>query len=201
MQINKLWIGLGAVVFLLVVFGGSCVHSYNKLNTLDQGVKSQWANVESAYQHRLDEISRMVEIVKGAANFEKSTYVEVTEARNQATKITLSADDLGNPDKFKKFEAAQANVSQALSKLMVVAENYPDLKATQNFRDLQVALSGLENRINVERNTFNGDARDFNTYRDSFPTTIAAGFFGSRFAEKSYFQADAGAAHAPEIHF
>ncbi len=201
MQLNKLWVGLGAVVLVLVVLGGSCAHSYNKLNTLDQSVKSQWANVESAYQHRLDEITRMVEIVKGAANFEKSTYIGVTEARNQATQVKLTADDLSDPKKLKAFEAAQANVTTQLSKLMVVAENYPDLKATQNFRDLQVDLSGLENRINVERSRFNEAAREFNTYRNSFPTTLAAGMFGSRFAEKAYFTADASAAHAPEIHF
>ena len=201
MQLNKLWIGLGAVVLLVLIVGGSCMHSYNKLNAMDQSVKGQWANVESAYQHRLDEISRMVEIVKGAANFEKSTYIAVTEARSQAQNVKLSASDLSDPAKVKAFEAAQANVGASLSKLMVVAENYPDLKATQNFRDLQTDLSGLENRINVERSRFNDSAREFNTYRNSFPTNIAAGFFGSRFAEKQYFTADAGAAHAPEIHF
>ena len=201
MQINKLWIALGVVVLLVLVVGGSCAHTYNKLNTLDQGVKAQWANVESAYQHRSDEISRMVEIVKGAANFEKSTYIAVTEARNQATQVKVSADDLSDPAKMKAFEAAQANVGAALSKLLVVAEAYPNLTATQNFRDLQVDLSGLENRINVERSRFNEEARGFNTYRNSFPTTFMAGFFGGRFAEKAYFTADAGAAHAPEIKF
>jgi LemA protein len=201
MNFPKKWIVLGAVVLLAVIVGGSCVHSYNKLNTLDQAVKGQWANVESAYQHRLDELTRQVEIVKGAANFEKDTYVAVTNARNQAQQVKLTADDLSDPAKVKAFEAAQAAVGASLSRLMVVVEKYPDLKATQNFSNLQGILSGLENRINVERSRFNDDARDFNTYRNSFPTTIAAGFFGSRFAEKAYFSANPAAANAPEIHF
>ncbi|MEO8551263.1 MAG: LemA family protein [Kofleriaceae bacterium] len=201
MKFSKAWIAIGVVVLFLVILGGSCVHGYNKLNTLDQSVRGQWAQVESAYQRRADLIPNLVESVKGAANFEKDTYVAVTNARAQATQVHLSPEDLKDPAKVKAFQDAQDNLGGALSKLMVVVEKYPDLKATQNFRDLQAQLEGTENRINVERSRFNDSARDFNTYRDSFPTVVMAGFFGSKFAEKSYFSAKAGADTPPPVKF
>jgi LemA protein len=201
MKFSKAWIAIGVVVLLLVVFGGSCIHSYNKLNTLDQSVKGQWAQVENAYQRRADLIPNLVETVKGAANFEKDTYVAVTNARAQAGQVHLSPDDLKDPAKVKAFEDAQNNLGSQLGKLMVVVEKYPDLKATQNFRDLQAQLEGTENRINVERQRFNESARDFNTYRNSFPTVIAAGFFGGRFAEKAFFTAKAGSDTPPPVKF
>jgi len=141
--------------------------------------------------------------VKGAASFEKDTFIAVTEARAQVGKV--SGDALKNatsdPEAFQRFEKAQSQLSSALSRLLVVAENYPDLKATANFRDLQVQLEGTENRIAVERMRFNDAAREFNTKRNSFPTMILAGFFGDRFHEKTYFQAEPGSQAAPKVSF
>ena len=198
---QKKWIVLGVVVLLAVIVGGSCVSKYNNLVKLDQGVKGQWAQVENAYQRRADLIPNLVETVKGAANFEKETYTAVTEARTKATQVNVSADDLKDPAKLKQFEEAQNNLGSQLQHLMVVVERYPDLKATQNFRDLQAQLEGSENRITVERQRFNEAAQDFNTTRDSFPTNIMAGFFGSKFNEKAFFSAKAGADQPPQVKF
>ena len=198
---QKKWIVLGVVVLLVVLIGGSCVSKYNNLVSLDQGVKGQWAQVENAYQRRADLIPNLVETVKGAANFEKETYTAVTEARTKATQVNLSADDLKDPAKLKQFEEAQNNLGSQLQHLMVVVERYPDLKATQNFRDLQAQLEGTENRITVERQRFNEAAQSFNTTRDSFPTNIMAGFFGSKFNEKAFFSAKTGADQPPQVKF
>ena len=193
------WI-LGVVVVLVLVAAMSGVSTYNSLVTLDQSVQAQWAQVENVYQRRADLIPNLVETVKGAAAFEKDTFTAVTEARAKVGQVN-AGDIANNPDAFAKFQQAQDGLSSALSRLMVVVEKYPDLKATQNFRDLQVQLEGTENRITVERKRFNETAQAFNTTRMSFPTVVIAGFFGSRFNEKPYFKAQAGAETAPKVKF
>jgi len=197
------WIGLGCLgvivvlVLLVAVFG---VSTYNSLVKLDQAVQSQWAQVENVYQRRADLVPNLVETVKGAAAFEKDTFTAVTEARAKVGQINAGAV-ANNPEAFAKFQQAQDGLSSALSRLMVVVEKYPDLKATQNFRDLQAQLEGTENRITVERMRFNEAAQAFNTKRMSFPTVLIAGFFGNRFNEKPYFKAQAGAEVAPKVNF
>jgi len=193
------WI-LGVVVVLVLVAAMSGVSTYNSLVTLDQSVQAQWAQVENVYQRRADLIPNLVETVKGAAAFEKDTFTAVTEARAKVGQVNVGGI-ANNPDAFAKFQQAQDGLSSALSRLMVVVEKYPDLKATQNFRDLQVQLEGTENRITVERKRFNETAQAFNTTRMSFPTVLIAGFFGSRFNEKPYFKAQAGAETAPKVKF
>jgi LemA protein len=199
---RKSTITIGVIVLLILVVGATCASRYNRLVSLDQQVKAQWAQVENAYQRRADLIPNLVETVKGAANFEKQTYVAVTEARSKAVQVTQNTTDApNNPAKLREFQAAQDALSAQLSHLMVTVEAYPDLKATQNFRDLQAQLEGSENRITVERQRFNEAAQQFNTVRDSFPTNIFAGFFGSRFQEKAFFTAQAGAETVPQVKF
>jgi LemA protein len=159
--------------------------------------------VQNVYQRRLDLVPNLVNTVKGAANFEQQTLTAVTEARAKVGQVTSAGlqNVINDPQAFQRFEQAQAGLSSALSRLMVVAERYPELKATQGFRDLQVQLEGTENRIAVERMRFNDAARDFNTKRESFPTVIIAGLFGNKFATKPYFQAQTGAEKPPEVKF
>jgi LemA protein len=201
---NKILLGCGgALVLGLVILGLWAVGSYNGLVSLDQGVQSQWAQVENVYQRRADLVPNLVETVKGAAAFEKETFEAVTQARASVGQLSAGAVQglTNDPQAFKRFTAAQDQLSSALSRLLVVSERYPDLKATSNFRDLQSQLEGTENRISVERMRFNEAARRFNTQRQSFPTVLIAGFFGSRFQEKPYFQAQPGAAEAPKVKF
>jgi LemA protein len=200
----KIALGLiAAVVLFVIVLGGVVASTYNNLNQLDQGVQAEWAQVQNVYQRRADLIPNLVNTVKGAANFEQQTLTAVTEARSKVGQVTSGAlQNIANdPQAFQRFEQAQAGLSSALSRLMVVAERYPELKATQGFRDLQAQLEGTENRITVERMRFNEASQAFNTTRNSFPTVIIAGFFGSRFQTKSYFQAQAGAEKPPEVKF
>ncbi len=185
----------GLVVVAMMALAGS----YNRLVTLDQAVQSQWAQVESVYQRRADLIPNLVATVKGAANFEKSTYVAVAEARSKVGQLNLGSGVPNDPAAFAKFSAAQDGLSSALSHLLVVVEKYPDLKATQNFSDLQAQLEGTENRIAVERMRFNKAAQAFNTTRDSFPTVLVAGMFGARFNEKTYFKSQPGSETAPQV--
>jgi len=196
------WIGLG-VLAILVIFGLSIGGSYNTLVSLDQAVQSQWAQVENVYQRRADLVPNLVETVKGAAAFEKDTFTAVAEARSQVGKVTATPADkvINDQEAFEKFQRSQDALSSALSRLLVVMEKYPDLKATQNFRDLQAQLEGTENRIAVERMRFNEAAQAFNTKRNSFPTVLVASFFGSRFNEKPYFRAQPGAEQAPRVKF
>ena len=189
---------LVVLVVILVLWGAGV---YNGLNKLDQSVRSQWAQVENAYQRRADLVPNLVETVKGAADFEKETYTAVTEARAKVGRIQIGADTVNDPAALARFEAAQAELGSAISRLLVAVENYPDLKATQNFRDLQVQLEGTENRITQERRVFNEAAQAFNTKRMSFPTVLIAGLFGERFKEKAYFRAQAGAETAPKVNF
>jgi LemA protein len=195
---------LGLLVVLLSLAGGvGCVGSYNKLVQLSQAVDAQWAQVQNAYQRRADLVPNLVETVKGAAKFEQSTMIAVTEARAKVGQVQAqpASNVVNDPAALQRFQQAQEQLSSALSRLLVVSENYPDLKATANFRDLQAELAGTENRIAVERMRFNEAAQAFNTARDSFPTVIVAKMFGHRFAEKAYFQAQAGAATAPKVQF
>src|SRR5215831_1619994 len=194
---------IGAIVLVVLIFGATIAGTYNTLVQLDQGVQSQWAQVQNVYQRRADLIPNLVNTVKGAANFEQQTLTAVTEARAKVGQVTSGAVEniARDPQAFQRFEQAQSGLSSALSRLMVVAERYPELKATQNFRSLQFELAGTENRITVERQRFNDAAKDFNTKRESFPTVIIAGFFGSKFAPKPYFQSQTGAEKAPEVKF
>jgi LemA protein len=196
-------IGLLALVVLVAVLGVSCVGGYNKLVQQSQAVDGQWAQVENAYQRRADLVPNLVETVKGAAKFETSTLTAVTEARAKVGQISPQATEkiVNDPAAMQRFQQAQDGLSSALSRLMVVSERYPELKATANFRDLQAQLEGTENRIAVERMRFNQAAQTFNTTRQSFPTVIVASMFGSRFQEKAYFKAQAGAATAPSVKF
>jgi LemA protein len=193
-------LGLIIVGAIIVVLYG--VGAYNSLVKLDQKVRAQWGQVENVYQRRADLIPNLVETVKGAASFERETFTAVTEARAKVGQVQVGADKIiNNPEAFAQFQQAQDGLSSALSRLLVVVEKYPELTATQNFRELQAQLEGTENRIAVERMRFNEEARAFNTKRMSFPTVLIAGFFGERFREKPYFEDEKGAETAPKVKF
>jgi LemA protein len=201
---TKVILGIvGAIVLIVIILGLSVAGPYNTLVRLDQAAQAQWAQVENVYQRRADLVPNLVETVKGASNFEKDTLTAVTEARAKVGQVTPGAmqNIVNDPAAFQRFQQAQDGLSSALSRLMVVAERYPELKATQNFRDLQVQLEGTENRIAVERMRFNESAQAFNTQRESFPTVLIAGFFGQRFQPKAYFKAQTGAEKAPTVKF
>jgi LemA protein len=186
---------LGALAVAMFVTG-----VYNSLVGLDQKVQAQWGQVENVYQRRADLVPNLVETVKGAAAFEKDTFTAVTEARSKVGQVQVSAGQL-SPENLARFQEAQDGLSSALSRLLVVMEKYPDLKATGNFRDLQAQLEGTENRIAQERMRFNEAAQAFNTRRNRFPAVFIAGFFGEKFKEKAYFKAQAGAETAPKVKF
>ena len=197
---NKVVLGcLAAVVVVVLIAGMWAAGSYNRLNATDQAVSAGWAQVENVYQRRADLIPNLVETVKGAANFEKSTLEAVVQARASATQVKLDANSLKDPEAFAKFQKAQDGLSGALSRLLVTVEKYPDLKATQNFRDLQAQLEGTENRISVERGRFNELTQTYNTLRRSFPTVIMANLGG--FRERPYFKAAEGAEKPPTVKF
>jgi len=196
-----IFLGIAVFFFALVVFGLWIMGAYNTLNRLEQGVRSQWAQVENVYQRRADLVPNLVETVKGAAAFERETFAAVTEARAKVGQIQVGADVVNNPEAFARFEQIQGELGSTLARLLVAVERYPELKATENFRDLQVQLEGTENRIAQERRVFNESAQAFNTRRMSFPTVTIAGMFGPRFSEKPYFQAQGGADTAPPVKF
>jgi len=193
------WLGcLGVLVVIALVVGMMLMGTYNNLVTLGQGVDAQWAQVENAYQRRADLIPNLVATAKGAADFEKSTLEAVTNARASVGQV--GAGNVPNdPAAFARFQQAQDALSSALSRLLVVVERYPELKANENFRDLQKQLEGTENRISVERTRYNERAQAYNTERLKFPTRLVAGFLG--FGEKAYFKAVAGADQAPSVNF
>jgi len=194
---------LGCLVVLILLVGIvvlAGVGTYNSLVSLDQRVLAQWGQVENQYQRRADLVPNLVETVKGAADFERETFTAVTEARAKVGQMQISAGQL-TPETFAQFQQAQDGLSSALSRLLVVVEKYPELKATQNFRDLQAQLEGTENRIAQERRVFNETAQAFNTKRMKFPTVLIAGLFGERFKEKPFFKAQAGAETAPKVKF
>ncbi|MFI5346684.1 MAG: LemA family protein [Elusimicrobiota bacterium] len=189
----------GALVLLVLAVGVWAVGSYNGLVGGRENVNKAWAQVESQYQRRFDLIPNLVETVKGSAKFEKDTLTAVVDARSRVGSVTLDKSALNDPAAFKKFEEAQAGLSSALSRLMVVVEKYPDIKSTQGFRDLQVQLEGTENRIAVARKDFNDAAQDYNTAIKTFPAALIAGFGG--FKERPYFSAAPAAAQAPAVKF
>jgi LemA protein len=186
---------IGAVVAVLVLWG---ISAYNGMVKVEEQATTEWAKVQSAYQRRADLIPNLVEVVKGYASHEKETLEGVVNARAKATSINVNADDL-TPEKMQEFQAAQGELSQALGRLIAVSEAYPDLKANENFMDLQKQLEGTENRINEARNSFNTAVQDYNLKIRRFPNTILAGIFG--FDKMAKFEADAEAQKRPEIKF
>jgi LemA protein len=186
------------VIAGILILGGCGCGGYNKMVNLDENVQAKWGNVNSDYQRRNDLIGNLVETVKGAANFEKSTLTAVIEARAKATSMNVNADNL-TPEKIQQFQQAQGQLSGALSRLLVVAEQYPQLKATQNFSDLQTQIEGTENRIKVSRNDFNTAVQEYNSTVRRFPNNIFAGMFG--FHRKEGFRAESGAEKAPKVQF
>ncbi|MEM1042846.1 MAG: LemA family protein [Bacteroidota bacterium] len=195
----------GAIVILVIALvvgfaGCSGCGTYNALVSADETVEAAWANVETAYQRRADLIPNLVGTVQGAAEFESSTLQEVTEARTRAVNVTLSAEDLDNPEALQRFQEAQSQLGAATGALInAVREDYPELRATEAFRDLQVQLEGTENRINTARTRYNEQVRDYNTSVRRFPTSLWAGLFG--FDRRVPFEAEAGAEQAPTVDF
>ncbi len=195
---KKTWIILAVIAVLLLVAYSSIKGSYNSMVSMEEGVTAQWSQVENVYQRRSDLIPNLVNTVKGYADFEKETLTQVIEARAKATSVNINPDKL-DAQSIQNFQNAQSGLSSALSKLMVVVEKYPDLKANLGFLDLQAQLEGTENRITVERMKFNESAQGYNTFIRTFPKNIFAGMFG--FEKKAYFEAEAGAEKAPEVQF
>ncbi len=184
----------GLILIFFLMFQGK----YNSMVTMKENTVGQWANVETSYQRRADLIPNLVNTVKGYADFEQETLTEVIEARSKATSIQVDANDL-DPEQIQKFQAAQDQLSGALSRLLVTVERYPNLKANQNFLALQSQLEGTENRISVERRKFNETVRSYNTYIKKFPNVIIANMTG--FDEKGYFEASEGSEVAPTVEF
>jgi LemA protein len=187
---------LNIVAFFAVLSLSSC--GYNSMVKLDEQVTSQWAQVENVYQRRADLIPNLVNSVKGAANFEKETLTQVIEARAKATSVNVDPTKL-TPESIAQFQAAQGALSQSLGRLLATVEAYPELKANQNFLELQAQLEGSENRITVERQKFNTVTQEYNSTIRTFPNNLTAGMFG--FKAKGYFQAEAGANKAPKVEF
>lgn len=190
-----------AILFtVLIIFTANFYGcGYNTLVTLQENVNSAWSQVENQYQRRADLIPNLVKTVQGSADFEKSVLTEVTDARSRVGQVKLSAEDLSDPQKFEQFQKAQDQLSSALSRLLVVSENYPQLKANESFLQLQSQLEGTENRISVERRRFNETVQTYNTEVRSFPALIMAKIFG--FKEKEYFKSVAGSEKAPDVNF
>lgn len=192
---NIILLVIGAALLLL---GFSGCGAYNSMVTKQESVSSAWADVENVYQRRSDLIPNLVNTVKGVANFEQKTLTDVISARASATQMKVDASKL-SPEQISKFQSSQGELSQALGRLMMVAEQYPQLKATENFKELQSQLEGTENRIAVERGKFNGIVKEYNAYIRKFPQVLFAGMLG--FDKKGYFEADKGAEKAPEVQF
>mgnify|MGYP001025977278 FL=1 len=198
---KKFAIGCLMVVLVVLLIGAVYVTGvYNSLVGLDQKVQAQWAQVENQYQRRLDLVPNLVETVKGAAAFEKDTFTAVTEARARVGQVQVNAGQL-TPETLAQFQQAHDGLYSALKQLLVVVEKYPDLKATENFKELQAQLEGTENRVATERMRFNEAAQAFNTRRNRFPAVMFINFFGGKFAEKPFFKAQAGADTAPKVKF
>ena len=185
-----------ALILICALTLSSC--GYNSMVEKEEAVNTAWSNVENQYQRRADLIPNLVNTVKGYASHEQETLESVVNARSKATQITLNADEL-TPEKLKAYQAAQGEVGSALSRLLAVTENYPELKANENFQELQAQLEGTENRISVERRNFNQVTQDYNYYIRKFPNNLFAGMFG--FDKKPYFEAEAGSQKAPEVKF
>ncbi|MDY3847762.1 MAG: LemA family protein [Prevotella sp.] len=185
-------------VGIIVLLGLWAMGGYNSMVTMDESVQNKWANVETQYQRRADLIPNLVSTVKGYAKHEQETLEGVVKARSEATQVKLDADNL-TPEKLAAYQKAQGSISSALGRLLAVAENYPDLKANENFRELQSQLEGTENRITVARKDFNDAAKSYNQSIRQFPRNILAGMFG--FEKKAYFEAEAGSEKAPKVEF
>ncbi len=186
-------------ILILFIFSSFYGCGYNTLVSLDEKVNQAWAQVQNQYQRRMDLIPNLVKTVEGVANFEKSVMTQVTEARSHVGQMTLKPEDLSDPDKFAQYQKAQDQLGSALSRLLVVSENYPQLKANENFLQLQSQLEGTENRIAVERKKFNEAVQEYNTSTRTFPRVIVAKMFG--FKEKEYFKAKEGSENAPDVKF
>ena len=198
MKISKVWI---AVIVIVIVFIGLFSwgkNIYNGMVKMDEAVGSSWSQVENVYQRRADLIPNLVATVKGYAEHEQETLKGVIEARSNATSIKVDPSDL-SPEKLAEFQKAQGELSSALGRLLMITENYPDLKANQNFLELQSQLEGTENRITVERQKFNESVKTYNTYIRMFPKNIFASLFG--FDKKAYFEAEEGSEKAPKVEF
>ena len=198
MKHKGVWITLIIIVIIFVSLFSWVKGTYNTMVTQDESVKTAWSQVENQYQRRMDLIPNLVNTVKGYATHEKETLEGVISARSEATKTTIDPSNLDEAS-LQRFQAAQGELSSALSRLMVVIERYPELKANQNFSELQAQLEGTENRITVERKRFNEVAQAYNTYIRSFPNNLLAGMFG--FQTKAYFTAETGAEKAPKVEF
>lgn len=192
---NLGWIIPLAIVALLALWGAG---AYNGMVSMDENVQNKWANVETQYQRRADLIPNLVNTVKGYAAHEKTALEEVVKARSEATSVKIDPTNI-TPEQMKQYQAAQGSVSSALGRLLMVAENYPELKANENFLELQSQLEGTENRINVARKDFNDAAKEYNVSIRRFPKSIIAGMFG--FEKKTYFEAEAGSEKAPDVQF
>ena len=192
---NLGWIIPVAIVVVIILWA---IGGYNGMVKMDEQVQNSWANVETQYQRRADLIPNLVSTVKGYAKHEQQTLEDVVKARSEATQVKVDAENL-TPEKLAAFQKAQSGVSSALGRLLAVAENYPDLKANQNFLELQSQLEGTENRITVARKDFNDTAKSYNQAIRQFPKNILAGIFG--FEKKSYFEAEAGSEKAPKVEF
>ncbi len=196
---RSLLIVVGVIVVLVLMIYGYISGTYNSLVRLEEGVKASWSQVQNVYQRRADLIPNLVETVKGYASHEKSTLQAVVDARSRVGSINVDQNVINNTEALKKFQSMQGELSGALSRLLVVTENYPQLKANENFLALQSQLEGTENRIAVERMRYNEAAREFNTKRRLFPASIIANMSG--FQEKAYFEAEEGAEKAPKVKF
>ena len=196
---KKALITLAIIVIIIFIIGGWAVGVRNNLVASEENVNQAWAQVQNVYQRRYDLIPNLVETVKGYAAQERETFIAVTEARSKVGQIHISADDLEDPQKFRQFQQAQSELGAALSRLLVVAENYPQLKSNENFLQLQSQLEGTENRITVERRRFNEAAQAYNTTLRKFPDNVVAGFFG--FEKRPYFEAQAESQTAPKVRF
>ena len=194
---SKGLLGCGVLAVLALIVGAMVMGSYNRLVGLDEEVNQAWSQVENVYQRRADLIPNLVATVKGASEFEKETLEAVINARAKATQTKF--DKVPSPEQLKQFEAAQSGLSSALSRLMVVVEKYPELKAVAGFRDLQSQLEGTENRISVERRKFNQSAQGYNTARRTFPSVLIANILG--FGEKPYFESTPGSDKPPKVEF
>lgn len=195
---KKSWIIGGAVVLLIIILISSTVGKYNSLVSEEEAIEAQWAQVENVYQRRADLIPNLVNTVKAYADFEQKTLTDVIEARSKATSVNIDPQNL-DQQSLQKFDQAQGQLNSALSRLMVVVERYPELKANQNFLDLQAQLEGTENRIAVERRKFNEVVRSYNTSIRRFPMNLIAGLYG--FDRKAYFEATEGAEKPPKVEF
>ena len=198
---KKTWIIVIAVIPVIAIIAVIAIYftsTYNSMVAQEEAVSTAWSNVENQYQRRSDLIPNLVNTVKGYATHEKETFDAVVSARAKATQTTVSIDDL-TPEKMQAYQRAQGEVGSALSRLLAVTENYPELKANENFKELQVQLEGTENRISVERRNFNKTTREYNTAIRKFPRNIVAGMFG--FEKHPYFEAEEGSEKAPEVKF